>query len=170
MNINEAFPSKYLKAADIKGHPPVPVQISHVTMEKMPEGEERPVLWFIGKEKGVVLNKTNANMIAHAYGPETAGWGNKTIYLRCEAVPFGGNIVDSIRVGINAVGAMPEVGGQTTMGVDVAQQYADEQAATAQDIYGTPPSVTKAMVEINRRMPEGGMPDANDFVDDELNF
>jgi hypothetical protein len=114
VNINDAFPSKYLKAGDIKGKPPVAVVISNVVMEEMPDGENKPVVYFQNKEKGVVLNKTNASMIAHSHSPDTDGWIGKTILLRCEAVPFGGRIVDSIRVSVNQ-----------------AEAYAAEQAATA---------------------------------------
>jgi hypothetical protein len=113
MNINDAFPSRYLKAADLKDRPPVVVTIKSITMEEMPEGENRPVAWFEGKEKGVVLNKTNASMIAHSYSPETDNWIGKKILLRCEPVPFAGRIVDSIRVAVAN-----------------AEQYAAEQAAT----------------------------------------
>ena len=98
MNINEVFPSKYLKSADIKGRPPLSVVIREVTLEEMAEGEHKPVLYFQGKQKGVVLNKTNSAMIAHTHSPETDNWIGKTILLRSEPVSFGGKIVDSIRV------------------------------------------------------------------------
>ena len=102
MNINDAFPSKYLKAADIKGSPPISVVIRQVVMEDIGADDkaEKPVIYFEGKDKGVVLNKTNGNMIAHTYGPETEGWLGKPILLRCEAVPFKGQVVDSIRVAV----------------------------------------------------------------------
>ena len=148
MNINEAFPSKYLKAADIKGHPPVPVTISHYTMEKMADGEDqKPVLYFQGKNKGLVLNVTNANMIAHTHGPEFEGWFGKTILLRCEAVPFGGKVVDSIRV---SVAQVPQ-----------DEQYAQEQAATHQ---------TMAPEEGGQLPPAGTPPPPADFSDDEIPF
>jgi len=36
--------------------------------------EARPVVYFQGKQKGMVLNKTNAAILAAAYGKETDGW------------------------------------------------------------------------------------------------
>ena len=140
MNINEAFPSKYLKAADIKGHPPVSVVISHYTMEKVGDDDTKPVLYFQGKKKGLVLNMTNANMIAHTHGPEFDGWINKTILLRCEAVPFGSKVVDSIRVAVAQ-----------------ADQYAQEQQATEQTMQQEQPSVVQQMAD-------------PDFKDDEIPF
>ena len=71
MRISAAFPSKYLKAADLQGKQ-VTVVMSHVTMETIGD-DERPVLYFKGKDKGLVLNKTNANTIADAFGDDTAG-------------------------------------------------------------------------------------------------
>ncbi len=119
MNINEAFPSKWLKAADIKGRPPVAVVISNITMEEVGDDNGlKPVVYFQGKEKGVVLNKTNGAMIANTYGPETDGWIGKTILLRCEAVPFKGQIVDSIRVSAAQVAAVGGISSQLEVAPD----------------------------------------------------
>lgn len=96
MNINDAFPSNYLKAADLKGNEPV-VTISHITTEKMGE-DDKLVLYFKGKEKGVVLNKTNATNIASMYGPETDDWQGKKVKLVVAWVDFQGRSVEAIRV------------------------------------------------------------------------
>ena len=48
MKISSAFPSKYLKAADLQGKQ-VTVVMSHVTMETIGD-DERPVLYFKGKD------------------------------------------------------------------------------------------------------------------------
>ena len=60
MRISSAFPSKYLKAADLQDKQ-VTVRMSHVETETIGD-DDRPVLYFQGKEKGLVLNKTNANV------------------------------------------------------------------------------------------------------------
>src|SRR5262252_5658132 len=54
MNIQQAFPSKFLKVADLAGNRPV-VTIAHVTMEEIGDDSRgpRPVCYFIGKEKGL---------------------------------------------------------------------------------------------------------------------
>lgn len=96
MNINEAFPSSYLKATDLNGKEPN-VTISHVTMEKLGD-DTKMVLYFNGSDKGMVLNKTNAMNIAGWFGPETDGWTGQRIKLVCAWVDFQGKSVQALRV------------------------------------------------------------------------
>lgn len=97
MNINDAFPSKYLKASDIEGNPTV--TIADVVEEEVGRDKEvRPVLYFHGEEKGIILNKTNATNIAKLYGYETDGWINKTVQLGTTYVDFQGQSVEAIRI------------------------------------------------------------------------
>lgn len=98
MNINEAFPSKYLAAADLKGVA-VTLVMAHVTMEKIRE-DARPVLYFQGKEKGMVLNKTNGRTISQIYGGETEHWAGKSIRLFPTETDYQGKRVPCIRVGV----------------------------------------------------------------------
>lgn len=96
MNINDAFPSNYLKSSDLKGTTPT-VTMSHVISEQL--GDDRKlVLYFQNKEKGMVLNKTNANNIASIYGPETEDWTGKKVTLAVAWVDFQGRSVEAIRV------------------------------------------------------------------------
>ena len=96
MNINEVFPSKYLKAADLQGRQ-VTVKIRSAEQEVM--GDDRKlVVYFEGKEKGFVCNKTNANNIAALYGPDTDNWVGSEITLFEAMVDFQGKTVPSIRV------------------------------------------------------------------------
>lgn len=97
MNINEAFPSKYLKASDLQGGQPT-VTISHVTVEEVGETDRKPVIYFVGKEKGIVLNKTNATNIGDAYGPDTDEWTGKKVTLFTAWVDFNGRSVEAIRI------------------------------------------------------------------------
>jgi arabinogalactan endo-1,4-beta-galactosidase len=96
MNINEAFPSKYLKAADLKGGSPT-VVIERVEMEML--GDDRKmVVYFQGKQKGLVTNKTNANTIADMYGDDTDDWiGNKIVLIEA-MVDFQGKTGPAIRI------------------------------------------------------------------------
>jgi len=96
MDINTAFPSKYLKAADLKGRT-VRVKISHVTTEEV-GGDMLPVIYFVGAAKGIVLNKTNANSIAAGYGPETDRWGQAELEVFPSTTDYQGRIVDCVRV------------------------------------------------------------------------
>lgn len=98
-NINDAFPSNYLKASDLKGAEPV-VTIDHVAFE--PVGRQREmkaVLYFAGKDKGLVLNKTNATKITQITGsPETDDWAGMRIKLYPTETEFAGESVECIRI------------------------------------------------------------------------
>jgi len=100
MKISEAFPSRYLKAADLGGQPRN-VTIRAVTMEVLGQGQDqqqKPVAYFESGQKGLVLNKTNANVIKAAYGDDTAAWTGRSITLYEKEVEFQGKITPAIRV------------------------------------------------------------------------
>lgn len=96
MNINGAYPSTYIKASDLQSRT-VRVQISVINIEEVGDGQ-KPVIYFTGKEKGLVLNKTNANTISTVLGTETDAWIGKTIELYPTMVDFQGRQVEAIRV------------------------------------------------------------------------
>lgn len=96
MKVSQAFPSNYLKAADLQDRN-VRVMISGYKMETIGE-DQKPVLYFKGKEKGLVLNKTNANNIAAEYGDDMDDWQGKEIILFSAWVDFQGKSVEAIRV------------------------------------------------------------------------
>lgn len=98
-NIQDAFPSNYLKASDLKGSQPV-VTIDRVEFEPVGRTKEmKPVLYLVGKEKGIVLNKTNANNITNLAGTgETEQWTGVRIRLYATHVEFQGESVEAIRI------------------------------------------------------------------------
>jgi arabinogalactan endo-1,4-beta-galactosidase len=96
MRISTAFPSEYLKAADLQGHN-IRVIIDRIEMRDVGD-DHKPVLFFQNKEKGVVLNKTNANNIAIAYGDDTDEWTGKEVILFEAMVDFQGRSVAAIRI------------------------------------------------------------------------
>ena len=96
--VSEAFPGKYLKAADLNNRT-VKATIEKVEFEEIGQDKrQKPVLYFKGAEKGIVLNKTNACEIATAHGDEMDGWIGKEIELFSMMVPFQGQNVPAIRV------------------------------------------------------------------------
>ncbi len=99
MDINNVFPSKYLKAADLKGHR-VTVKISGIEMANVGDDSgDKPVVYFEGKNRGLVLNKTNSNMICEITGSsETDDWVHTSIALFPTKVDYQGRRVDAIRV------------------------------------------------------------------------
>jgi hypothetical protein len=96
MHIDSAFPSTYLKASDLQGRN-VTVKMGRVEQEKIGD-DMKLILYFQGKEKGVVLNKTNANNVAAIYGGETEDWYGKEITLVEAMVDFQGKSVPAIRM------------------------------------------------------------------------
>jgi hypothetical protein len=98
MNINEAFPNRYLKAADLNGRDVI-VTIKSTSLEEIGFDKERKlVLAFAGTEKSMVLNKTNANTIARIFGEETDDWAGKRITLCARDVEYQGMMMSALRV------------------------------------------------------------------------
>lgn len=98
MKISQAFPSTYLRAADLDGRN-ITATISHVDIEKI-GNDDKPVIYFKNKDKGLALNKTNANTIASAYGDDTEEWQGGELILFPTIVDYQGKSVDAIRVRI----------------------------------------------------------------------
>lgn len=98
-NINEAFPSKYLKASDLKGTEPV-LTIAKVAFEPVGQSKEmKAVVYFEGKAKGLVLNKTNATRIVQLSGSGlTEEWPGTRVKLYGSVTTFEGDEVECIRI------------------------------------------------------------------------
>lgn len=97
MKIGSAFPGQYLKAADLQGRR-VQVVIESVEMEDI-GGDQKPVVHFKGKDRGLVLNKTNANAIWGLTGSDdTDDWTDVAVTLFPSKTDFQGKRVDCIRI------------------------------------------------------------------------
>jgi hypothetical protein len=98
MNINDAYPSQYLKAYDLQGRA-VTVTIESVAVEELGrEREQKPVVYFVGKKKGLPLNKTNMRVIAGLAGPETDDWPGVAFVLYPTQTEMAGETRDCIRI------------------------------------------------------------------------
>jgi hypothetical protein len=96
MNINEIFPSKYIKSSELKGRS-IPVVIERWEIETV--GDQRKmVLYFQGMKKGMICNRTNADRIAHLYGPDNDDWIGREIVLYSELTNYQGRAMDGLRV------------------------------------------------------------------------
>ena len=95
MKISELFPSRYLKAADLDGDEVFTAE--SLNQEELGD-DTKPVLYFEEMEKGLVLNRTNANTIASLYGQDTEDWVGKRITLFATEVDFRGQQALAIRV------------------------------------------------------------------------
>lgn len=97
MKATEAFPSKYISAADLQGHD-VNAKITHITSEEI-GGKQKFICYFAGKKKGLVLNKTNWNSIVRISGQDdTDDWTGVEVCLFEAMVDFQGDIVPAVRV------------------------------------------------------------------------
>jgi len=106
MKASEAFPSNYLKAADLGKARPV-VTISGIRSDKLGD-DERRILSFKGKDKEMVLNRTNWNMIAEITGQDDDdNWVGHQIQLYVARVDYQGKRVDAIRVDYPPKGHQP---------------------------------------------------------------
>jgi hypothetical protein len=99
MNILDAFPSKYLKLHELQGKEPI-VTIARVALEAMGRTREVcPVVYFVGKSKGLKLNKTMATAIAAIAGsPLTEAWVGAKLQLFGASATFGDQAFPVIRI------------------------------------------------------------------------
>jgi hypothetical protein len=97
MKASDAFPSKYIAAADLQDNE-VTVKITHVTTEEI-GNKQKFICYFAGKKKGLVLNKTNWNSIVRITGMDDSDdWTGLEICLFPTMVDFQGDSVPAVRV------------------------------------------------------------------------
>jgi hypothetical protein len=97
MKASDAFPSKYIAAADLNDKDVV-VKITHVTTEEI-GNKQKFICYFAGGKKGLVLNKTNWNSIVRITGMEDSDdWTGMEICLFPTMVDFQGDSVPAVRV------------------------------------------------------------------------
>lgn len=123
MDVRLLFPSLYLRAADLQGKD-APLTIRRVVAEDLRTdgGTERKAVCYFeetrtnaqksgAKEKRLVLNKTNALMIAKVLGSyEINDWTGKRITLYPDRCQSFGETVDCIRVRDAAPETVAEAG------------------------------------------------------------
>lgn len=100
MNVNDLFPSKYLKAHDLGGKS-FTLTIRAATLEDVGHGAEKERKLAIAFEKAtkmMLLNRTNAMIIASIYGPETDGWMGKAVTVYSARVKAFGAWHDALRI------------------------------------------------------------------------
>lgn len=128
MRMNDAFPSKYLKADDLEeGDLIVTIKgadYEEFTDPKTKKTDQKPVLYFEGNDsKPLVLNKTNWKTIAEILGTDdTDDWTGKKIVLYATEVEAYGETMLGIRVRLKA----------PTKPAAAAKQTAKPQAAKPQ--------------------------------------
>jgi len=99
---DEVFPSRYLKAADLKGKPrTVTIESAPYETLKSLDGKEmqKIVLHFKNTEKSLPLNVTNFDAVCDATGyPDSDDWPGQRIELYPTKTTMGGKTTDCIRI------------------------------------------------------------------------
>ncbi len=82
---------QYLKAEDIgKSQPELIIESIEIeTFGEEKVSEHKLALYFKGKEKGIVSNKTNTKRLVEAFGADTDGWIGKKIRAAQNHTPLG---------------------------------------------------------------------------------
>ena len=98
MRASDAFPSKYLKAADVKERPIIAV-ISHIAQEEVGKGADAEQKYVLHFENGkpMVLNRTNWDALEDAFG-DSDDWPARKVRIKCARTQFQGKSVDGIRL------------------------------------------------------------------------
>jgi hypothetical protein len=98
---HEVFEKKYWSAPDLKK--PVAVEIETVNVEvlKARDGttSRKPVIYFRGTKKALVVNATNFDLICDITGEsDTDHWPGHRIELHASTTPMAGQMVPCVRV------------------------------------------------------------------------
>ena len=102
MHFEKLFPSRFVRASDIEDKGEVHLTVRGVRVEDVHNREnntkeQKPILYFFGSNKGLVLNRTNAETIAKLHGPDTEQWAGKRISLYVErGVRAFGRVWDTV--------------------------------------------------------------------------
>lgn len=112
MKLRDLYPSKYLKADDIEEEGgELRALIKGVKIEELQDSEggkqDKPILYFLRIDKGLVMNKTNAETIGDSYGDDTDAWTGKEVLLVTERVTAFGKTAPAIRIRIPKKAAAP---------------------------------------------------------------
>lgn len=95
------FDNAYLGAWDIPEGRNVTVTIDRVvagTLKSQRGTDKKPLVFFKGKKKAMVMNKTNCKTIAAMYGTDVGEWVGKQIAIYSTTTQAGGETVPCLRV------------------------------------------------------------------------
>ena len=99
MKKTDVYPSKYIRSEDI-GDNEVKVVIDRIEIEALKDdgSEEKPIMYFKNKTKGMVVNPTNWDRLAYLFGDESDDWPGNAIILYTELVNYQGKVTKGLRV------------------------------------------------------------------------
>jgi hypothetical protein len=106
MKTSDMIQSPFLKKEDFAT--PTILTIKRVSLEQVVKGEEKWVLFFNEKTKGLVLNKTKIKLLEGGYGDDTDLWIGKKVRLSFDpTVAFGGETVGGVKLEVSKGASKP---------------------------------------------------------------
>ena len=92
MEFNALYGPKYMGAADLHGDTQR-YKIGKVEVVELKEKDgstkRKYIVYFVGVDKALVLNKTNANKLAAVFGTDRSKWIGVTVELYAEMTSLG---------------------------------------------------------------------------------
>jgi hypothetical protein len=99
-DFDDLYGTRYLSASEVTK--PVTATIDRIDEEDFARPGEAPrvkkVLYVRGGKKGIVLNKTNANNLASAFGRTFPAWIGQRMIIRAEPTMFAGKPTMGLRL------------------------------------------------------------------------
>ena len=75
MDIRSMYDSDYVAAWDLRGDTVVTIdRVEAGTVGHGKKVEKKPLVYFVGRKKALVLNKTNMATISNLYGHDAESW------------------------------------------------------------------------------------------------
>ena len=88
--------SNYFRAEDLEPGTLIKATIVSVALREFKDGEPKAVVYTDYQGKGVVLNKTRAQVLYAAFGPNSDNWIGKPIIIRLGETMFAGKKVGAV--------------------------------------------------------------------------
>jgi hypothetical protein len=169
VRVTELYSGNFITAAELPAGRRVPAVIAAAEIEAIGQDQQNKLVLRLKAHdgrpwpRGVVLNKTNALVLAAAFGDDTTDWLGRSIEVWKEPVQFQGRMVQGIRT---APATIPVAPGQAGTAVSRGGPGSDGAAQ---------PSVHQAVVAAASNPPERqatGAPAWNggDIDNDEIPF
>ena len=99
-DFDDLYGTRFLSAAEVKK--PVTAIIERIDEESFARPGEatrtKKVLYVHGGKKGIVLNKTNANSLASAFGKTFPAWVGQRVTIKAEPTTFAGKTTMGLRL------------------------------------------------------------------------
>lgn len=101
MKISELYPRRYATGEDLKGKA-FTLAVARVVLEEMhPQpgapAERKPVIYFDGTSKGIILGPALARQIAGLLGDDTNDWTGKKVTIYPQSMTVAGTPRTAIR-------------------------------------------------------------------------